>query len=60
MCTGSFEFHEALIAAGASAVLVKPIDQKSLFKIVSQHLPHINGTNTDLFSEQSPGNQHVF
>ena len=60
MCTGSFEFQEALIEAGACAVLVKPIDQKSLFKIVSQHLPHINETNTDLFSEQSPGAQHVF
>ena len=60
MCTGSFEFQEALIEAGACAVLVKPIDQKSLFKIVSQHLPHINETNTDLFSEQSPGTQHVF
>ncbi|WP_298732992.1 hybrid sensor histidine kinase/response regulator [uncultured Chitinophaga sp.] len=60
MCTGSFEFHKSLIDAGACAVLVKPIDQKSLFKIVSQHLPHINETNTDLFSEQSPGTRHAF
>lgn len=60
MCTGSFEFQDSLLTAGASAVLVKPIDQKSLFKIVSQHLPHFNETNTDLLNEQSPGNQHVF
>jgi signal transduction histidine kinase/CheY-like chemotaxis protein len=49
ICTGSFEFQETLLAAGASAVMVKPIDQKSLFKIVSQHLPHINETNADLY-----------
>lgn len=49
ICTGSFEFQESLLAAGASAVMVKPIDQKSLFKIVSQHLPHINETNADLY-----------
>lgn len=60
VCTGSFEFQETLLAAGASAIVVKPVDQKSLFKIISQHLPHINEPNTDLFREQLPGSQHFF
>jgi CheY-like chemotaxis protein len=45
ICTGSFEYQEALLAAGANAIVVKPIDQQSLFRIISQYLPHINETN---------------
>ncbi len=47
ICTGSFEFQETLLSAGASAIVIKPIDQKSLFKVISQHLPHSNGINAD-------------
>jgi len=42
VCTGSFEFRELLMQAGASDIVIKPIDQPSLFKVISQHLPHFN------------------
>ncbi|WP_217606379.1 hybrid sensor histidine kinase/response regulator [Chitinophaga sp. GbtcB8] len=42
VCTGSFEFHELLMQAGACDIVIKPIDQPSLFKVISQHLPHFN------------------
>ncbi|HEY8920676.1 MAG TPA: hybrid sensor histidine kinase/response regulator [Chitinophaga sp.] len=42
VCTGSFEFQELLMQAGASDIVIKPIDQPSLFKVISQHLPHFN------------------
>src|SRR5690606_7502244 len=59
ICTGSFEFQDSLLSAGASAVVIKPIDQQSLFKVISQHLPHINGINAGLFTDPLPGNQHA-
>lgn len=45
VCTGSFEFQEILMQAGASDIVIKPIDQPSLFKVISQHLPHFNEIN---------------
>ena len=42
VCTGSFEFQELLMQAGACDIVIKPIDQPSLFKVISQHLPHFN------------------
>jgi len=59
ICTGSFEFQDSLLSAGASAVIIKPIDQKSLFKVISQHLPHVDGINAGLFTPTLPGSQHA-
>jgi signal transduction histidine kinase/CheY-like chemotaxis protein len=57
ICTGSFEYQEALLAAGANAIVVKPIEQQSLFRVISQHLPHINGTNA-AYSDYSGNDSH--
>jgi signal transduction histidine kinase/ActR/RegA family two-component response regulator len=59
VCTGSIEFQDMLLKGGASAIVVKPIDQKTLFKIISQHLPLINEINADLFRDRSSGTHHV-
>lgn len=59
ICTGSIEFQDALTERGASAIIVKPVDQKSLFKVISQHLPHINGINADSLPDPSPGAHHL-
>jgi CheY-like chemotaxis protein/two-component sensor histidine kinase len=59
ICTGSFEFQDKLIAAGACAIVVKPIDQKSLFKVISQHLPHINEISADLFPDSLSDSKHA-
>lgn len=45
VCTGSFEFREVLMQAGACDIVIKPIDQPSLFKVISQHLPQFNEIN---------------
>ncbi len=48
ICTGTQEHEHTLMLAGAAAVVLKPIDPRSLFKVISQHLPHIDEVNTDL------------
>lgn len=45
ICTGSFEAQEQLMAAGAAAIVIKPVDQKTLFSVISRHLPHLNELN---------------
>jgi signal transduction histidine kinase/CheY-like chemotaxis protein len=42
ICTGSFESQDELMAAGAAAIVIKPVDQKTLFSVISKHLPHLN------------------
>jgi signal transduction histidine kinase/CheY-like chemotaxis protein len=42
ICTGSFESQDELMAAGAAAIVIKPVDQKTLFSVISRHLPHLN------------------
>ncbi|GAA0546285.1 hybrid sensor histidine kinase/response regulator [Chitinophaga japonensis] len=59
ICTGSFESQEKLVAAGASAIIVKPVDQKSLLKVISQHLPRISAISNGLPQDQLSGNQHA-
>lgn len=59
VCTGSIEFQDALLKEGASAIVVKPIDQKTLFKIISQHLPPASEINAGLFSDRSSGAHHI-
>lgn len=49
ICTGAHDHGKALIAAGAAAVLLKPIDPRTLFKEISHHLPHIDEVNAGLF-----------
>jgi signal transduction histidine kinase len=49
ICTGAHDHEKALTAAGAAAVLLKPIDARSLFREISLHLPHIDEVNADLF-----------
>lgn len=48
ICTGGQEYEKRLMAAGAAAVVLKPIDPRSLFKEISLHLPHIDEVNTGL------------
>jgi signal transduction histidine kinase len=48
ICTGAHEHEKVLMAAGAAAVLLKPIDARTLFKEISGYLPHIDQVNTDL------------
>lgn len=45
MCTGSFESQDELMAAGAAAIVIKPVDQKTLFSMISRHLPQMNELN---------------
>lgn len=47
MITGKAEYEKQLLTAGAVAVILKPIDPKSLFEVISQHLTHI-GVDTGL------------
>ena len=48
ICTGGTESERSLMAAGAAAIILKPIDPRSLFREISQHLPHIDEVNTGL------------
>jgi len=49
ICTGAHEHEKALTAAGAAAVLLKPIDPHLLFKEIRLYLPHIDEVSTGLF-----------
>ncbi|HEU4552025.1 MAG TPA: hybrid sensor histidine kinase/response regulator [Chitinophaga sp.] len=51
ICTGSFEFQDVLIAAGASDIVIKPIDQPSLFQVIRRHLPHLTTANAGSYRE---------
>jgi CheY-like chemotaxis protein len=51
ICTGSFEFQDVLIAAGASDIVIKPIDQPSLFQVIRRHLPHLTTANAGSYLE---------
>ncbi|KAA2239213.1 response regulator [Chitinophaga agrisoli] len=46
ICTGGTQYEKPLMAAGAAAVILKPINPRFLFKVISQHLPHIDEVNT--------------
>lgn len=47
ICTGNQEQERNLMEAGAAAVLLKPIEPRTLFAAICQHLPHINEVNAD-------------
>lgn len=48
ICTGSLEHEKALMAAGAAAIILKPIEPRTLFSVICQHLPRINEVNADV------------
>jgi len=52
VCTGSFEFQDMLLAAGASDIVIKPIDQPSLFQVIRRHLPHLTVVNAGSYPEE--------
>jgi signal transduction histidine kinase/CheY-like chemotaxis protein len=49
ICTGTHEHERALTAAGATAVLLKPVDPRLLFREISLYLPHIDEVDAGLF-----------
>lgn len=47
ICTGNQEQEKKLMDAGAAAILLKPIEPRTLFAAICQHLPRINEVNAD-------------